>query len=374
MATPSVGVDPPIDPHIKKGLYMDLEKQYKQVSESLSRLDFDAIWPGFAPLKFALYNAEKCFFDGQYIEKTDAFCANTSIEYNGEQIAIWMLQEELEIPVLTSKIVHEMFHGFQTKNDWDCWPNEREALYHYQYRPENLSLKLQENELLLTLLDGFEEAPYRELLGLRKLRSQRFPYEFSYESRVEEIEGTANYVEWQTLKQLDAGKAEALAERMGRTITTPTAFFPIRISCYATGALLIHALRQAGDYDFAPFERPLLPALLEAGQWGGQWGTVLFGLPSQKEPSPTGPVTQATAAFLAESEAIIQAALEKNEIVLEGPLELLALNIYDARCHKGYLTSTYFIMVREGEEEKMLPGNFVLKMRDEKTIETVYRW
>lgn len=55
-------------------------------------------------------------------------------------------------------------------------------------------------------------------------------------------------------------------------------------------------------------------------------------------------------------------------------MELLALNIYDARCHKGYLTSTYFIMVREGEEEKMLPSNFVLKMRDEKTIETVYRW
>ena len=50
----------------------------------------------------------------KYIEKTDAFCANTSIVYEGEQIAIWMVQEDLDESVLTSKIVHEMFHGYQS--------------------------------------------------------------------------------------------------------------------------------------------------------------------------------------------------------------------------------------------------------------------
>ena len=31
-------------------------------------------------------------------------------------------------------------------------------------------------------------------------------------------------------------------------------------------------------------------------------------------------------------------------------------------------------MYREGAEDKMLPGDFVIKMKDEKTIDTVYRW
>ena len=62
-----------------------------------------------------------------------------------------MVQEELDNAVLTSKNVHEMFHGFQTVQGWDCWPGELEALYRYEYKAENLSLKRRENELLLFL-------------------------------------------------------------------------------------------------------------------------------------------------------------------------------------------------------------------------------
>ena len=90
---------------------MNLEEKYRQVQEAIASLDFNRLWPGFKPLKFALHDEEKCFFDGHYIEKTDAFCANTSIVFEGEQIAIWMLQQDLDQSVLTSKIVHEMFHG-----------------------------------------------------------------------------------------------------------------------------------------------------------------------------------------------------------------------------------------------------------------------
>ncbi len=31
-------------------------------------------------------------------------------------------------------------------------------------------------------------------------------------------------------------------------------------------------------------------------------------------------------------------------------------------------------MYREGKEDKMLQGNFVIKMQDNKTIAAVYRW
>ena len=344
---------------------MDLEKLYRDVEQAVSALDFPRIWPGFAPLKFALYDAEKCFFDGRYFEKTDAFCANTSINYQGAQIAIWMVQEDLPLPVLTSKLVHEMFHGFQTLRGWDCWPDEREALCRYRYDAENLTLKLRENELLLSLAGRFDEAAFRELTALRKHRSEAFPFEFSYESKVEEIEGTANYVEWQAVKQLDGLAAAALTDRM-RAVTRPDFLFPIRISCYFTGALMIHAMRQAGVYDFEPARRPMpLQILRSAPASDG-------GFPGRDACCQR--VSGAVVSYREKTAAIVRSALEKNDVVLEGPLELVSVNIYDARYYDGYVTSTYFLMVRDGAEEKMLPGNFVVRMRDGKTIDKVYRW
>ena len=345
---------------------MDLENLYQEVHEAIASLDFERIWPGFSPLKFALYDDEKCFFDGRFVEKTDAFMANTSIVYEGEQIAIWKVQEELEIPVLTSKIVHEMFHGFQTQKGWTCWPDEMEALYRYAYQTENLSLKLRENELLLKLMDHFDEASYRESLAHRKLRSEKYPYEFSYECKVEEIEGTANYVEWQVLRQLDADKAAALTEHMCSVMTRPEYLFPIRISSYYTGALAIHAMLQADAYEFETAERPVMLEILKNIEPSD--GT----FPGEEMISRK--VTDAVDAFNQESERIIQSALEKNEVVLTGPLELVFVNIYNARCYKGYITSTFFLMARDSAGDKMLQGNFVIRMKDEKTIDTVYRW
>ncbi|MBO4327322.1 MAG: hypothetical protein J5950_08620 [Clostridia bacterium] len=345
---------------------MDLELLYNDVAVAISKLDFDAIWPGFAPLKFALYDDNKCFFDGRFVEKTDAFCANTSIVYNGEQIAIWMVSGELETAVLTSKIVHEMFHGFQRLQGWDCWPDELEALVRYEYDAENLGIKLRENELLLAMTESFDSAAFSELMSLRSLRREKFPYQFSYEVRTEEIEGTANYVEWQVLMQLNESKAHELTEQMRAVMTKPEHLFPIRISCYYTGALVVNALVRAGVYSFDTAERPaILPLLKEHEPSGGSF-------PGKEE--AVRRTAEAIDAFRAETENIVRTTLEKNEIVLNGPLELVYVNIYNARCYNEYLTSTFFVMYKEGGEDRMLPGNFVIKMRDGKTIDAVYKW
>ncbi len=345
---------------------MNLEIQYREVKEAISSLDLGSIWPGFKPLKFALYDDENCFFDGHYIEKTDVFCANTSIVYEGEQIAIWMVQQEMDNSVLTSKIVHEMFHGYQSIMGWNCWPNELEALYNYKYDTENLSLKLRENELLLALSDRFDASTLKELLALRKLRSMKYPYEFSYESKVEEIEGTANYVEWQVLKQLDEIRANALIEQMRAVMTKPDYLFPIRISSYFTGALMINALCGAGVYRFEVADRPTILSVIKDIEPSN-------GLFPEKE-TILGSVTSAVETFHLETDSIIRSALEKNLVVLNGPFELTGVNVYSARYLRGFITSTYFVMYRDGKEDKMLQGNFVIKMQDEKIIAAVYRW
>lgn len=43
---------------------MRLDELYDQLSRTISALDFERIWPGFAPLKFALYDNKHCVLDG----------------------------------------------------------------------------------------------------------------------------------------------------------------------------------------------------------------------------------------------------------------------------------------------------------------------
>jgi len=96
---------------------LNLHREYNRIKERIDAIDFSALWEGFHPFRFALYNETECFFDGRYIEKTEEFHANTSIFYNGENIAIWKLTEEpTDIDSLAASIVHEMFHAFQN----DC--------------------------------------------------------------------------------------------------------------------------------------------------------------------------------------------------------------------------------------------------------------
>ena len=345
--------------------HMDLGLLHKQINIELSHLDFEKIWPGFKPLKFALFNQDKCYFDGKYIKKTAAFCANTSILYEGEYIATWMVAEDLPIEVLTSKLVHEMFHGFQNKQGWNCWPDEIEALFRYEYSAENLSIKLRENKLLLSLLDHFDNNMLEELLSLRKKRSIDFPYQFMYEIKTEEIEGTANYVEWQVLKQLDTKKANDLLKNMHLEMTEINHMFPIRISCYYSGALMINALVNKGIYDFNSNVRPTLLSILDNIK------SLVSNLRSEENLCKA---KEAVNKYYTETEEIIKNVVAKNEIALKGPLELGYVNIYNARYHNNYITTTYFLMYKENGENKMLPGNYVVKMLDEKIIDLVYKW
>lgn len=334
---------------------MNLEELYQQIYNNIKKINFDSIWKGFAPTKFALYNESECFFDGRYIEKTADFVANTAIFYEGEYIAIWNVIGTPNITVLTSKIIHEMFHAFQYANHWDICVNELKALIYYKYDEENLSIKLRENKLLLDLYKCYDAEKAETFARYRKYRQEKFPYEFQYESSIEKLEGSANYIEWQALKQLDSSKADELFASMTVQLSDCGFYFPIRISNYYSGALFC-----------AVQFTEQVKSVFEANATGESIGDISCNSDSAMK--------EAVLRYAEETERIVAKALASNKVIIEEPVELLGVNVYNARRYKQYLTSTYFLMYLRNGKEEILNGNFIIKMLDDKTIEKVYEW
>ena len=257
--------------------------------------------------------------------------------------------------MLTSKIIHEMFHAFQNANHWDICVNEFDALIHYKYDEENLSIKLRENKLLLDLCKSYDAEKAEAFVRYRKYRQEKFPYEFQYENGVERLEGSANYVEWQALKQLDSSKADELFASMVVKLSDCGFYFPIRISNYYSGALF-----------YAVQFTEQVKSIFEDATTNEVIGNISYSSDSLMK--------EAALRYFAETERIVTKALESNKVIIEEPVELLGLNVYDARRYNQYLTSTYFLMYSRNGKREILNGNFVIKMLKDTSIEKVYEW
>jgi hypothetical protein len=342
---------------------MDLSIAYKELKQRIDQVDFSQLWRGFQKTKFAVYNDTACFFDGAYIEKTEAFLANTSIQYNGEHIAIWYLPEApSDWDQLSASIIHEMFHAYQNASGESRWPDEKAALLHYQYTSENLSAKLQEAELISTLLNHNPAADFEALLGARKSRAQKHSYEYDYEARIEQIEGTANYVELRALEQLDPAKAQAKWDTALKSILDPANYLPIRIVSYAIGALFLACIKKQSVFDFESFaDEPFSIKILED----------ILPYTGTAQTSPI--IDTILKEYQAETNAIIESTLAKNELVIEGKYPLIGLNVYNARWNGRYATSTYFIAYQDGAEMKTLYGDFIVEIDEDYNILTAYR-
>lgn len=338
-----------------------LEELYPIVKSYVDRLDFSLLWEGFSPLKFALYNDLECYFDGRYIEKSEEFLANTSIRYQGETIAIWNVMEEMDPIVLASKIAHEMFHGFQMDHQESRFPDETEALVRYRYDDQNLSLKLEESKLLIQLSERFDQVGWERFLSLRKYRQTCFPYEYGYEAAVEQIEGTANYVELHALKQLSGAFYQEKLDHLRKRLLEKGNYLPIRVLCYDIGALLLTILKtnqipfEAGFTD-APFSIDLLRNVKEAG----------VDVPSFFH--------NEIKSHYENAEKTIRLALEKNDLIVAGEQRLLGVNVYNAVFHNGHLISTFFVMYGDENAPHTEYGNFVIETHDGKTLTKIYRY
>ena len=341
---------------------INLSKIHKAISSRIKLLDFNKLWNGFKPFQFALYTDDAVFFKGKTFAKTNQFVGNTSIEYAGEQIAIWQVTEQdHDLDVLTAKIVHEMFHAYQKSQKESRFPNEMEAIVKYQYSATNLNLKIVENKLLAALLETFDQTTFDLFLAYRAYRKSLNPFNFEYETKVEVIEGTALYVELQALSQLNQEKGAKQLEKVVQKITNCQQLFPIRIISYNIGAIILKILK-TNEISFAE------------SIFQGQ-ATYMEQLLTDEVKIKKPKYQDVFSEILNEDEKLLAEIIEKTikvKPLVEKSYLLYACNIYNARYYQGYLLTKHFIAYLDDNTPVFLYGNYLAKMDENYTISLIY--
>ena len=352
---------------------MELTQAYQQIEERLDKIDFSALCRGFHRFPFALYNDTQACINGEIIEKPANFLGNTSIRHNGEHTAIWHLSEGTpDFDVLTSKVVHEMLHAYQNDSGEARWADERAALVKYRYEEANFAARLEEAACIKQCLSGENQESFERLLALRKARMERFPFVYDYEAKIEQIEGTAHFVEHEALAQLDAEKAEQGWEWMMEMLQDPAQYFPVRSVTYLSGAAFIACLRKYTELDTDSFtDTPFAVAALAQAD--------PCAIPERDERAAA-----ALSAWQKQKQEIVTKTIEKGEIVLEGRNRLVGWNVYDGTWDGKYAVLTVFLGYIEGTElpktdeelfaqMKVIQGNFVAELDEELYLSRVWR-
>ena len=73
---------------------------YKKVNDILNKIDFNSLFNGFKKYDFALYNSKSVCLNGIVFDYTDKFIGNTSIIYEDRYVAIWNIEEEMDLDIL----------------------------------------------------------------------------------------------------------------------------------------------------------------------------------------------------------------------------------------------------------------------------------
>ena len=192
---------------------MDLKNWYDRVREQLDRLDFPALWAGFAPCPFALYTHDTAVLNGEMMPRPAEFYGNTSVCRQGEHLAIWDMEADppADVAGLAASLVHEMFHSFQFRCGEQGWPDDL-VLAATEPQPAFLALRAQEHR---ALAGG---APLSEVLALRQSRAALQPELLLEEARMETIEGTAEYVGRLALARLSPAACEGAYARSAQRL------------------------------------------------------------------------------------------------------------------------------------------------------------
>lgn len=235
---------------------MELAAMHKKLSDILSALDYEALFPGFCRYPFAIYTQRGICLDGELLPYEDCFRGNTSILYRGKYTAIWNYEVDpiADMEILAYQMVHEMFHCHQNANRESGFPSDL-ALLNYPDDIDNFTKKYHENLCLAACYEDGDVEYLKKFITLREQRLRRYPDMVRQELRVESIEGMAEFVGLKALREINSRKlAEILGEYTQLLRGESELLFDVRRISYYTGAVYFLCLEQLGysvNRDFA---------------------------------------------------------------------------------------------------------------------------
>lgn len=219
----------------------EIKDLHKLISNKIKSLDFKKIYPGFRPFDFALYTDNFVVLKDQVIKYDNRFIGNTAIIYEGEYLAIWKIDSVfMHYNILTSKIIHEMFHAYQYKSEEKRFPNEFFGLG-YLYEKFNIATKYDETKYLLKAIEDDDMTSLLRFIALRERRRRDYENDLLYEEGIETVEGTAKYVELQVLQQISVADYQKTYDELKSNIKNIRNYMPIRHISYDIGCLLLMA-------------------------------------------------------------------------------------------------------------------------------------
>lgn len=228
-----------------------MRELYNKILNNINKIDFENIWSGFKKYDFALYSSNEVCFENNSIAWDNRFIGNTAIKYEDKYIAIWnveqdILNENLDIDILSSNIVHEMFHAYQYECEEKRFPKDLITL-DYPYNLQNFSLKFEENKILSKAFcenNLFEKRHlFEKFYSIRVNRQEIIGDMCKCEYLSETAEGMAEYAGSMALKQLSQAK---YTKKMNEYLNYLSSFSSLqldsrRISYYSGTILLIVA-------------------------------------------------------------------------------------------------------------------------------------
>lgn len=237
-----------------------MRQLYEKVNILLRLVPYEDICPGFRRCGFAIYNSGQVWLADKMIPWDNRFVGNTAIEFEGDFIAIYRVENpgETDPEILAADLVHEMFHAYQMRSGENRWPDDFKLMV-YPENIENYRLKYAENQLLAA---AYRESGARKsgmlaaFCGIREQRRKLVGKYLEQELLAEHIEGRAEYAGCRALQSISPDKFRERIERYLSVLKTmDKAFFDIRRQTYITGA--VYGLARADCIEEEPLQTEL---------------------------------------------------------------------------------------------------------------------
>lgn len=217
---------------------------YQEILKRVHLISFETLWTQFKPYEFALYDQNRVYFQNGDSPVTEAFMGNTTILYEGRQIAIWHISETdlLDLDRLTGNLIHEMYHAHQTVCGETRYFSDLVGLT-YPMVAKNIALKHQEFTYLIQAhaTSDLQEkrSLFRKFVNIRELRYAELGDICNYEKAIETIEGVAEYIGLSVMKTLNqTSYTKRITEVIKRLSDLNEALLDTRRICYDSGALI----------------------------------------------------------------------------------------------------------------------------------------